>query len=324
MTSPKASIVILTRNAGPDFGELLNRLSSQKTDFAYEILVVDSGSTDGTLTDARAAETRIHAVQPSAFSHGATRNLGASLCGSEYVAFLVQDALPLDDHWLSPMVKTLESDERVAGVYSRQLPRPESSPLTRILVSGWATASPERRLQFAGSPVAYRSLPPEERLRLAAFDNVSSCVRRSALEENPFEKTRFGEDLRWGASVVEAGYAVVYDPGSTVLHSHERGALYNLRRHYANGKVIQDLFGFSSTSSLPKLASNTIRSTAYLCIRLLREEKSSARLIYFSLLAAIHALVGQLGTYLAAKNHQLARRNHRLSKAVDTFLGKGV
>ncbi len=320
----KASIVVLTRNAGPDFGELLNRLSSQKTDFAYEILVVDSGSTDGTVAAARAAKARIHAIQPSTFSHGATRNLGASLCRSEYVAFLVQDALPLGDHWLSLMVEALEGDGRVAGVYSRQLPRPESNPLTRALVGGWATAASECRFQFAGSPAAYRSLPPEERLRLAAFDNVSSCVRRSVLEEHPFERTRFGEDLRWGASVVEAGYAVVYEPGSAVLHSHERGTLYNLRRHYANGKVILDLFGFSSTPNFPRLASNTLRSTAYLCIRLPREEKSPSRLIYFSLLAAVYAFVGQLGTYIAAKNHRLARRNRRLSKAVDSFFRKGV
>lgn len=324
MTAIKASIIILTRNAGPDFGGLLVRLSSQRTDFSYEVLVVDSGSTDGTADVARDAGVRVHAIHPSEFSHGATRNLGASLCRGEYVAFLVQDALPLDEHWLAAMVEALDGDERVAGVYGRQLPRPESSPLTRVLVGGWATVASKRRFQFAGGSAAYRALPPEERLRLAAFDNVSSCVRCSVLEEYPFERTSFGEDLRWGASVVEAGYALVYEPGSAVLHSHERGALYDLRRHYANEKVMLDLFGISSTPTFPKLALNSLRSTAYLWLRLPREEKAIGSLIYLALLAAVHAGVGQFGAYLVAKNHRLARRNPRLWKTVDTFLGKDV
>ncbi len=324
MTSPKASIVVLTRNAGRGFKELLARLFSQKTAFEYDVLVVDSGSTDGTAEMARSAGARVHTINPSEFGHGATRNLGASLSCGEYVAFLVQDALPLNERWLSAMVEALEHDERVAGVYGRQLPRPESSPLTRVLVSGWATAAPERRVQSAGGPAAFRALPPEERLRLAAFDNVSSCVRRSVWEKHPFDRTRFGEDLRWGKKVVEAGYAVVYEPGSAVLHSHERGAFYDLRRHYANGKVLLDLFGISPTPNLPRLALNTLRSTAHLYLRLAREERAAGGVLRLVVLAAVHAGVGQLGTYLASGNRRLAKLSPRLSRAVDAFLGKGV
>lgn len=324
MTLPKASIVILTRDAGPDFRVLLDRLVSQRTDFSYEVVVIDSGSTDGTAATARDAGVRVHAISSSEFSHGATRNLGASLCRGEYVAFLVQDALPLNERWLSALVEALENDERVAGVYSRQLPRPESGPLTRILVGGWATAAPKRRFQFAGNSDSYRALPPEEKLRVSAFDNVSSCVQRSILEQHPFEQTGFGEDLRWGASVVEAGYAVVYEPDSTVLHSHERGVFYDLRRHYANGKLLLDLFGVSLTPNILRLVLNTLLSTGYLGRRLFREEKTLRRRIRFTLLAAAHASVGQLGAYLAAKNILLASRNPRLSRAVDAFLEKGV
>lgn len=324
MTSPKASIVVLTRNAGPGFGELLARLFSQETDFDYEVLVVDSGSTDGTADMARRAGAAVHAIHPSEFGHGATRNLGASLSRGEYIAFLVQDALPLNERWLSAMTEVLEGDARVAGVYGRQLPCPESSPLTRVLVKGWATAAPERRVQFAGGPASYRALPPEERLRLSAFDNVSSCVRRSAWERQPFDQARFGEDLRWGKAVVEAGHAVVYEPGSAVLHSHERGALYDLRRYYANGKVQLDLFGLSPTPNLPRLALNTLRSTAHLYLRLSREERAAGGILRLALLATVHAGVGQLGTYLAAKNSRLAKLSPRLSSAVDAFLAKGV
>ena len=64
-----------------------------------------------------------------------TRNLGVSLSRGGYVTFIVQDAVPLDGRWLAAMVEDLEGDELVAGVYGRQVPRPESGPLTRAVLT---------------------------------------------------------------------------------------------------------------------------------------------------------------------------------------------
>lgn len=315
--------MILTLNAGPDFGELLERLGSQTADFEYEVVVIDSGSTDETPDLARRHGAFVHTIDPTEFDHGATRNLGASLTSGEYIAFLVQDALPLDDHWLAAMVEDLDHDERVAGVYSRQLPRPDSAPLTRVLVNGWATAATERRTQFAGSPAAYDALPPQERLRLAAFDNVSSCVRRSVLEKYPFERTRFGEDLRWGKVVVEAGYAVVYEPASTVLHSHERGALYDLRRHYVHGALLKELFGLAPKPWRPPL--DALLSTGYLYRRLRHPYGSEPRMQAprAAWNAARYSLLAQLGTILGANRERLVRSIPQVA-ALDRSLSRGI
>ena len=198
MSAPKASVVIPTFQAGPGFDELLRRLFSQKADFPYEVLVIDSGSTDATVGLAERYGASVHRIDSNAFDHGATRNLGASLSAGRYVAFLVQDAVPVDDGWLAAMVENLDADKTVAGVYGRQIPRPESSPLTRALMRDWPTSRTDRREQFAGGPKPYGALPPATRRSLATFDNVSSCVRRSVWEEIPFERTSFGEDIRWG------------------------------------------------------------------------------------------------------------------------------
>ena len=176
----RVSIVIPTLNAGPGFGELLAGIQSQEGPFEREILVLDSGSTDGTDELARRYGARVHRIRRSEFDHGGTRNLGISLAKGEYVVLTVQDAVPLDERWLSTMVENLERDERVAGVYGRQVPHPHAGPLTRVLVNNLASAGLERREQFAGGPERYRGLPPGQRRRLAAFDNVSSCLRRSS------------------------------------------------------------------------------------------------------------------------------------------------
>ena len=313
--------MIPTFQAGPGFDELLRRLFSQKTDFGYEVLVIDSGSTDGTVELAGRHGASVHRIDPGEFDHGATRNLGASLSAGRYVAFLVQDALPVDDNWLAAMVENLDADELVAGVYGRQIPHPDSSPLTRALMRDWPTSRLERREQFAGGSESYAALPPATRRSLAVFDNVSSCVRRSVWERIPFERTRFGEDLRWGKAVVEAGYRLVYEPRSAVLHSHERGALYDLRRHYVDGLVLQELYGLAPTPNLPRLLLHTLLT----CAHLYRSRDRGTTFIAprFLLLAIRYALCSQSGAYLAARRSR-GSSNSPLCTMIDEFLLTGV
>ena len=320
----KAPVVILTYNAGPSFEALLDKLFVQKTDLDYEILVIDSGSTDGTVELARRHGAPVHQVPRAEFDHGATRDLGVSLSSGEYVAFIVQDAVPLDERWLAAMVENLDRDELVAGVYGRQIPRPESSPLTRVLVNGGDPAGLERREQFAGTPKLYRALPPSERRMLASFDNVSSCLHRSVWEEFPFGQTNFGEDLRWGKKVVEAGYKLVYEPRSAVFHSHERGAAYDLRRHYMEQRLLLDLFGLTLVPNSASLLLNVLRASAYLYRRLRRDEKAIKEAPRLALLAARHAVFSQSGAYLGAKSRRLAGVSPRVFAMLYRFLSRGV
>jgi rhamnosyltransferase len=324
LSAQKASIVIPTFNAGPGFRELLGRLVAQEAAFGYEILIVDSGSTDGTIELARRHGASVYRMSQEEFDHGEARNLGISHAEGEYVAFIVQDALPVDDGWLAAMVENLDRDGTVAGVYGRQIPRPDSSPLTRALMANWPTSGPERREQFAGGPGVYREMTPATRRSLATFDNVSSCVRRSVWESIPFERTDFGEDLRWGKTVVEAGYKLVYEPRSAVLHSHERGALYDLRRHYADGLVLQDLFGLVPTPNMGRLLLNVLLSTAHLYLRLSRDDKRAGVLPWSLLLAVRYALCSQVGAYLAARRHRRSGRQSRISARLHGFLLKGI
>src|SRR5690349_7580189 len=74
----KASVVIPTKNPGPIFRQVLAAVCSQETPFDYDVLVVDSGSTDGSVEFVREfADPRVRLMQikPTEFGHGKTRNL---------------------------------------------------------------------------------------------------------------------------------------------------------------------------------------------------------------------------------------------------------
>lgn len=318
----KASIVIPTLNAGPLFVRLLDAIRLQKTDFEFEVLVVDSGSNDGTVEVAERYGASVHRIHKSEFGHGEARNLGTSLTGGEYVVLTVQDAVPFDRNWLAAMVEELDRDERVAGVYGRQIPHLDAGPLTRATINGQASASPERAEKLLDDGSRLDELPPRRRRRLCAFDNVSSCIRRSVWEGIPFEKTKFGEDLRWGKRVIESGYKLVYEPGSAVFHSHERGPSYDLRRHYVDQKILLELFGLRVAPNLPFLIPAAIRSSAQL-YRLLRRDGMSAgpRSLW---LAIEHAVPAQMGVFAAAGIPRLERLSPSLYERLDRSLSSGT
>lgn len=318
----KVSVVIPTLNAGPEFEELLKKICAQEGDFDREVLVIDSGSEDGTVELAKRYGASVHRISKAEFNHGATRNLGISLARGEYVALTVQDAVPLDKWWLAAMVENLERDEWVAGVYSRQVPRPEAALLTRAVVNSRRTASLERREQFADSPKRYSKMLPRKRRRLATFDDVSSCIRRSVWEEMPFERTSFGEDLRWSKRVIEAGYKIVYEPRSAVIHSHERGAMYDLRRHYVDQRLSLELFGLRLVPNVLRLLMGMSRSSVHYYRLLCRESpESKLRLV---LLAIEHAVFPHVGSYLAGKGPTISRLSPRTFSKLDRFLSRGV
>ena len=88
-----------------------------------DLIVVDSGSKDGTREAASRAGARIIEMDPSRFSHGGARDLGARAAEGDVYVFTVQDARPADAHWLRFLVEPLAAG--AAAATSRILPLDE-------------------------------------------------------------------------------------------------------------------------------------------------------------------------------------------------------
>jgi rhamnosyltransferase len=225
---PDISIILLTKNGERYIREVLEAVSSQASRHACEVILVDSGSTDGTWEIAHSFPIRAHRILPQEFNHGETRNLGARLASptSSYLVYLTQDATPLEN-WLDNLIHPLRADEQVAGAFSRHVPRPTCFPsMARLMYTEWEqTGTPQRVVKRLTDLGEYE----RNQAYFAHFSNTSSVIRRGVWEQHPFRPMEFAEDSEWADRVLRAGYVVVYEPSSRVLHSHD----YSLWQQFA-------------------------------------------------------------------------------------------
>ncbi|QYR24358.1 glycosyltransferase [Paenibacillus sp. sptzw28] len=220
------SVIIPTYNAGPLFGELLLKLQRQ-TLAPYEIIVVDSSSTDGTADAAKRAGARVFTVLQSEFDHGGTRNYAAGLARGDVFVFMTQDALPSDDRMLEELVKPF-ADEKTSCVYGRQLPRPDANILERL---SRGFNYPEHSMKKDKSDI------PRMGVKTFFCSNVCAAYRKEVFyEAGRFpEPVIFNEDLFFAAKCILQGYSVAYAAEARVIHSHDYTLKQQFRRFFDNG-----------------------------------------------------------------------------------------
>src|SRR3712207_3655150 len=121
------SVALPVLNGGPLLDEVLAAVRRQRVPGEeVELVVVDSGSTDGSLDVLRRWDARVIEIPQSSFSHGGTRDLLMRSTFGSHVAFLTQDATPASDQWLSALLRGFDRGADVALAYGPYLPRPEA------------------------------------------------------------------------------------------------------------------------------------------------------------------------------------------------------
>jgi glycosyltransferase involved in cell wall biosynthesis len=300
VSAPLVSIVIPTFNGGTRLGSVLDAIDAQRSDLAVEVIVVDSGSTDGSAEWLARRRLTFVQIAPDQFDHGATRNLGIERSHGEYVVLLVQDALPVSDAWLTALVAPLREQARLAGTFARQIPRPDASPLTRYYLSRWIAAQAEPRVVLVPSQAVYDAWSPMERFERCVFDNVCACLRRSVWEHHRFSPTPIAEDLAWARDVLLAGYGLAYVPDAVVEHSHDRSAWYELKRTWVLHQQLHRLFGLRTIPTAMSLLGAIASSFALHRRRLAEGEAGLAAQLHGAALAVAWPLGQYAGGLTAA------------------------
>ena len=242
--TPKVTVLIPTKNGGAIFEKVLERVITQRTPWLFEVLVIDSGSSDNTVeTCRRFPKVRLHTIPPKEFGHGKTRNLGVSMARGEFVALITQDALPVNEHWLEAMVAAIEQDPAVARVFGRHIAYPDANPFT----------THELELHFAGFDArqVVQMDDPERYARdqgyrqvLHFFSDNNALIRRSVWERLPYPDVDFAEDQIWAQKIIEAGYKKAYARDAVVVHSHNYALFERLQRSFDEAYAFRRLFDY--------------------------------------------------------------------------------
>ena len=226
----KLSVIIPTCNAERFLEPLLNSLLAQT--IQAEIVVIDSGSTDGTPAIAARFADRIRFLQipRGTFDHGGTRDAALRQSTGEYTAFMTQDALPADEFSLENLLEAF-SDPQIAAVYGRQIARSDAPAYEKLI----------REFNYPSEGRSWDERDvPRLGIRAYFFSDTFAVYRRDAYEavggfDHPIA---VNEDMMMAAKLLHGVYSLAYVPSAAVLHSHRSTLREDYRRHVLSGYVM--------------------------------------------------------------------------------------
>ena len=270
-----ASVIVRAKNEAGTIGQALSLLRSQTV--PAEIIVVDSGSTDGTLKIAGEIADLVIEMPEKEFSFGRALNLGAEAASGECVFALSAHCNPPDTGWI----------ERSLALYQR----------ADVVATNGATHLAD------GTPLEGTFYQDRDYSRLHptwGFSNHASSWRRSAWDGCRFDESLDGaEDKEWALRVLATGDAVIaYRPDLMVSLAHrwKSGALAYFRRERMESRVLTRVF------SLPPYRA---RDLAHEWWDELPEDRHSA---FANRFLNYVRLAGLLGKYVGSRDARTAGR----------------
>jgi len=201
LKAPEISIIIRTYNEERWIAHCLAAIFSQDFD-SFEVILADNDSTDHTVEVAKRYPVAT-VLNIDKFFPGKAINDGIRASTGNYIVCISAHCIPKDKHWLQNLYNNFDENEKLAGVYGRQLPLSYTSDADKrdLLISFGQDKKVQVKDYF--------------------FHNANSMFPRVVWNKFPFDESATNiEDRIWGKAVTEAGYQIVYEPRASVYHYH--------------------------------------------------------------------------------------------------------
>lgn len=196
------SVLIRCFNEEKFIGKLLTGIMKQ-TIKDVEIIIVDSGSTDATLSVASQFPVKTLSIQSEDFSFGRALNIGCRAASNEVIVLASAHVYPIYNDWLELMINPFQKNE-VGLVYGKQ----RGNNLTKY-----------SELQVFKKWFPNSNQSSENNL---FCNNANAAIRKSIWDKVNYDEELTGlEDLDWAKKISKKGYKIIYAKDAGIIHVHE-------------------------------------------------------------------------------------------------------
>jgi glycosyltransferase involved in cell wall biosynthesis len=226
MSGPAATFIVRAKDKRDTIDATLRSIRAHTV--SAELIVVDSGSTDGTREIAGRLADRVIDLAPGEFSYGGALNAGAAAATAEiHAALSAHCTLPRAD-WLERALRHYENPLVAATNGERR--HPDGQPLDTVLLQ---TIELARRHWGWG------------------YSNHASTWRAEVWRAFPFDERLVAcEDKQWAFRVLEAGWLVAFDPALDVGGGHRKAA--GVREYFR--RVWRESAAYATFAPVPELS----------------------------------------------------------------------
>jgi glycosyltransferase involved in cell wall biosynthesis len=182
-----------------------------------EVILVDSGSTDATVSIAESFGAKVVHIRPEEFTFGRSLNLGVREATRELVVIASAHVYPVYPDWLESLLNPFE-DEKVALAYGKQR-GPDFAKFSEQQIFHQWYSDQSRHDQ-----------------ETAFCNNANAAIRKNLWEKHPYDESLTGlEDLAWAKWAHEQGHAISYVAEAEIIHVHNEtpSGVYNRYRREA-------------------------------------------------------------------------------------------
>jgi rhamnosyltransferase len=220
---PMISVIIRCYNEEKHIAKLLTGISRQ-TRNDTEIILVDSGSTDATLSIAAKFGVKIVYISPEEFSFGKALNRGCHEASGDILVFISAHCYPVYPDWLESLTEPFKNPSIVLS-FGRQTGDDTTKFSERQIFSLW----------FPGESDYSRKEP--------FCNNANAAIRKLVWEQYPFNEELTGlEDVAWAKQVQEKGYHIAYKADAVIVHVHNETLEQVKNRYFREAIALKNIF----------------------------------------------------------------------------------
>lgn len=256
----KVDLIIPVYHPDEKLERLIEKINSQtlKPDHVFFMQTLTGTEEDVRVREIleRAGHAVVTTLEKREFDHGGTRNRGAAMSQADYMLFMTQDAVPVDDMLIENLRRAMEAGEDIATAYGRQLPDDKVGVIEHYT----------RRFNYPPeSSTKTKADLPVLGIKTYFCSNVCAMYRRTVYEQMGgfVLHTIFNEDMIMASKVIQAGYRIAYAAEAEVVHAHRYTYREQFRRNFdlaVSQRQYREVFdGIRSESEGIRLVKKTMK-----------------------------------------------------------------